>query len=225
MESKFFHSAFVKLLFTQTQVAFNDNGTKLVLIGLVNLVLPMEAAMRYVSLISLLLVSPFVIFAPLAGWLNDRFARRDVIRWSLWLQMAVMIFLIGAVLAGSLPLVMAGFFLLAVQSTFFSPAKRGILKELQPPERLQAAVGWAETLCIGAILGGSLVGGLVVDALAVRLGSPTLAAAGALGVFLMLCVGTVLVFRAMPPGAGNAEAQVLVAGAGWGMAICCGRCG
>ncbi len=205
--TRFFHSAFVKLLVAQTQVAFNDNGTKLVLVGLVNLLLPMEAALRYVSLISLLLVSPFVIFAPMAGWLNDRFARREVIRWSLWLQIAVMVFLIGAVLAGSLPLVMAGFFLLAVQSTFFSPAKRGILKELQPPERLQAAVGWAEMLGIGAILGGSLAGGFVVDTLAAGLGDPVLAAAGALGVFLGLCVGTALVFRAMPRGVGNEGAR------------------
>ncbi len=207
METKFFHSAFIKLLFTQTQVAFNDNGTKLVLIGLVNLVLPMEAAMRYVSLISLLLVSPFVIFAPMAGWLNDRFARREVIRWSLWLQMAVMVFLIGSVVAGSLPLVMAGFFLLAVQSTFFSPAKRAILKELQPTERLQAAVGWSEMLCIGAILGGSLAGGFAVDELAARVGDPMLAAAGALGVFLVLCVVTALVFRRMPAGVGRPEVR------------------
>ncbi len=205
--ARFFHPAFLKLLVAQTQVAFNDNGTKLVLIGLVNLLLPMEAALRYVSLISLLLVSPFVFLAPMAGWLNDRFARRDVIRWSLWLQMAVMVFLIGAVLAGSLPLVMAGFLLLAVQSTFFSPAKRGILKELQPPERLQAAVGWAEMLCIGAILGGSLVGGFVVDALTAATKNPTVAAAASLGVFLGLCVVTAVIFRAMPRGEGNRGAR------------------
>ncbi len=203
---KFFYPAFVKLLITQTQVAFNDNATKLVLIGLVNLALPQDEALRYVSVISLLLVSPFVLFAPMAGWLNDRFARRDVIRWSLWLQMAVMVFLIVAVLAGSLPLVMAGFFLLAVQSTFFSPAKRSILKELQPPERLQAAVGWAEMLCIGAILGGSLAGGFAVDALAAATKDPTLAAAVSLGIFFALCVGTAVIFRAMPRGEGNPAA-------------------
>ena len=203
---RFFHPAFLKLLFTQTQVAFNDNATKLALVGLVNLALPMDEALRYVSVISLLLVTPFVLFAPMAGWLNDRFARRDVIRWSLWLQMAVMIFLIGAILGGSLPLVMTGFFLLAVQSTFFSPAKRSILKELQPTERLQAAVGWSEMLCIGAILGGSLAGGFAVDALAARIGNPAWAAAGALGILFALCAATALIFRRMPRGEGNPTA-------------------
>jgi hypothetical protein len=59
-------------LLAQAQVAFNDNATKLVLIGLVQWLLSATDASRLVSVISLLL------FAPLAGWIADRYPRRDV---------------------------------------------------------------------------------------------------------------------------------------------------
>jgi hypothetical protein len=45
-------------LFAQAQVAFNDNATKLVLIGLVQWLLCASEASRLISVISLLLVAP-----------------------------------------------------------------------------------------------------------------------------------------------------------------------
>ena len=63
-------------LFAQAQVAFNDNATKLILIGLVQWLLPANQAGQLVSVISLLLVAPFVLFAPFTGWLADRYDRR-----------------------------------------------------------------------------------------------------------------------------------------------------
>jgi hypothetical protein len=80
----------------QAQVAFNDNATKLILIGLVQWLLAAGQASRLISVISLLLIAPFVLFAPLTGWLADRYALRDVMSASLWLQLAVMILLCGA---------------------------------------------------------------------------------------------------------------------------------
>ncbi|MDG2125106.1 MAG: MFS transporter, partial [Verrucomicrobiales bacterium] len=57
----------------------------------------------------------------------------------------------------------AGFFLLAVQSAFFSPAKTGILKELVGSARLALASGWLQMLAIIGILTGSLLGGLAYE--------------------------------------------------------------
>jgi hypothetical protein len=52
-------------------VAFNENATKLILVGFVQPLLPASQAGRLVNAISLLLVAPFVFFAPLTGWLAD----------------------------------------------------------------------------------------------------------------------------------------------------------
>ncbi len=104
MKTLFRHPGIGGLLFAQSQVAFNDNATKLALIGLVQILLPKDTAAVIVSVIALLLVSPFVILAPLSGWLADRFPKRHVLSASLWLQLAVMLLLIGAALFQYLPL-------------------------------------------------------------------------------------------------------------------------
>ena len=132
-------------LFAQAQVAFNDNATKLILIGLVQWLLTAAEASRLVSVISLLLVAPFVLFAPLSGWLADRYTRRDVMNATLWLQFAVMIVLCGAAFLHSLPLAIGGFFLLGLQSAIMSPARWGMAKELAG-EKVGEAVGLMEML-------------------------------------------------------------------------------
>ena len=207
---KLFNSAFIKLLISQAQVAFNDNATKLLLIGLVNMILPIDQAMKYISTISILLVAPYVLFSPLAGWLNDRFAKRSVIRWSLWVQIAIMVFLIASALGHNLPLIMVGFFLLATQAALYTPAKRSIIKELQTPENLQAAVGWTEMTGIGAILGGSLVGGALIDVLTPRFPSPWRAASAILAGFLVVCILSALLFRRFPQGESNPSLKFTV---------------
>jgi hypothetical protein len=56
--------------FAQAQVAFNENATKLILIGFVQRLLPASQAGRLVSAISLLPVAPFVFRSP--HWLAGR---------------------------------------------------------------------------------------------------------------------------------------------------------
>ena len=184
-------------LFAQAQVAFNDNATKLILIGLVQWLLPASQASRLISVISLLLVAPFVLFAPLTGWLADRHARRDVMSASLWLQLAVMIVLCGAAFLRSLPLAVGGFFLLGLQSAIMSPARWGMAKELAG-ENVGEAVGWMEMLGIAAILLGSLAGGFSIDTVAALVGSPWIAAFHVLGVLAASCVVALLAFRNVP---------------------------
>ena len=184
-------------LFAQAQVAFNDNATKLILIGIVQWLLTATEASRLVSVISLLLVAPFVLFAPLTGWLADRYARRDVMRASLWLQLAVMIVLCGAAFLHSLPLAVGGFFLLGLQSAIMSPARWGMAKELAG-ENVGEAVGLMEMLGIAAILLGSLAGGFLIDTVAPLVGNPWSAAGIVLGGLVASCLVAILAFRNVP---------------------------
>jgi len=185
------------LLFAQSQVAFNDNATKLILIGLVQMLLPADDAERMVSAIALLLVAPFVIFAPLSGWVADRFPKRRVLAASLWLQLAVMALLFFAVCLHALPLAIGGFFLLGIQSALMSPARRGMVKELAG-NSVGEVIGWMEMLCIAAILGGSLGGGQLIDGLTGLLKNPWLAAGSGLGVLIVTCAGAIIAFRRVP---------------------------
>lgn len=203
------HRGIGELLFAQSQVAFNDNATKLILIGLVQMLLPMELAGKVVSVIALLLVSPFVLFAPLSGWMADHLPRRQVLSGALWLQLAVMLVLIGGALWHSLPVAIGGFFLLGLQSALMAPARRGMVKDLAG-ESVGQVVGWMEMLCIAAILAGSLAGGQLIDGLTASLGTPWTAALAAFAILAATCAAALYGFRHVPgrPAAKKAPLKV-----------------
>lgn len=203
MKTIFRHRGVGGLLAAQAQVAFNDNATKLVLMGLAQWLLPARGAERATGLISLLLVTPFVLFAPLSGWLADRFPKRHVLAASLWMQLAIMFVLLGAAIVQSLPVAIGGFFLLGIQSALMAPVRRGMVKDLAE-DNVGEVIGWMDMLCIAAILGGSLAGSQAIDGLAQAFHSPWAAALAALGALALSCAGALWIFRRVPvhPAAG-----------------------
>lgn len=204
-----------RTLVALAQVAFHDNAVKLVLIGLAGSVLTGPEAARMVSLLALLLVMPFVLFSPVAGWLADCFPKHAVFRGALIAQVVLTLGIALSIYMGSLAAAVVGFFFLGLQSTFFSPAKRGILKELVGSHRLASATGAAESLTVLAILGGTLAGGWLFDRLAVRVNSAWSGAFWALMVFLAGCGGVWAVFAGVR-GAGAAAPAPFRAGLFWG---------
>lgn len=166
--------SFWALVGMQCTNAFNDNFAKFILIPLGIGLAALEMAppnMEYV--LGLLMVLPFILFAPTAGWLGDRFAKSSVIRWSSWLQLLVLLLMGGALWIGAtygkdhatlaLVIVLMAFFLLASQSALLSPAKMGVVKELLGSKRLGFANGVMEGSVILAILLGQIVGGVWFD--------------------------------------------------------------
>src|SRR5262249_57915436 len=71
--------------------------------------------------------------------------------------------------SGHLQLTYAVLFLIAVQATFFSPAKYGILPEMLPDRDLSRANGVLEMSTFVAIVLGTAVGGYLFEALRDRL--------------------------------------------------------
>jgi acyl-[acyl-carrier-protein]-phospholipid O-acyltransferase / long-chain-fatty-acid--[acyl-carrier-protein] ligase len=167
------------LLTAQTQVVFNDNAAKLALIGLIQFpgIVTGDRALVLISLIAALLVLPFVLLAPLAGWVADRFPKRGLLNALLVAQVGAVAWIAAALLLQNLTAAVIGFALLAVQSCFFSPAKQAILKELVGEQRLGVAVGWMEMLGTAAILSGSVAGAWMFDRFTPALGgdAPTAA--------------------------------------------------
>ncbi len=153
------------LLGAQAQVTFNDNAAKLMLIALAQFpgVLKSTDVDLVRSILAGLLVAPFVLFSPLAGWINDRFAKSRVLNVTLGMQFAVMVLLVGALWARSLWGAVGCFLLLALQATAFAPAKRGILRELVGTTELSRYVGIMEMLSVGMMLAGGMAGGQMFD--------------------------------------------------------------
>ena len=165
----------IPLLFSQTIGAFNDNAMKAILPVMAAVQFGKESMDEVNIQVSILLILPFVIFAPLAGWVSDRFSKKKVVSMTLLAQLFGLGLLSYGLASELLFTSLVGFFLLSTQSAFLSPAKKGILKELIGSNRLAMAVGWTEMLAMVGILGGAFVGAMSFDALVVENGGWTAA--------------------------------------------------
>ena len=106
--------------------AFNDNILKMLLVGLAPKVVEGTLGRDIGLWLGAIILLPYILFAPLAGYLSDRFSKRGVILGMLVLQSVV---LLGAGVSfraalgeTSVKLALGMFFLLALQSTIFLPA-------------------------------------------------------------------------------------------------------
>ena len=146
------------MIVQQTQNAFNDKAAQFILV-------PLGGAIGFAveSWAAVMITLPFVLFAPIAGWLSDRFSKRDVMFGAAVAQLLILAWLALAIYLRNMPLALVGFFALAVQSAFFSPAKIGINKELVGSRHLGFAAGIQQMMAILAILVGQIIAGIVYD--------------------------------------------------------------
>ena len=143
----------------QAQNAFNDNVAKFVLVTLGAWLVSTEGGFegtKYV--VALAGVLPFILLAPTAGWVADRFSKSDVLRAAAWGQLILLGLLVAALWAQHLVLSFVVLFLLTSQSTVVSPAKMGAVKELVGSRRLAFGSGVMEGSVILAILLGQVGG-------------------------------------------------------------------
>jgi LPLT family lysophospholipid transporter-like MFS transporter len=155
------------LLASQFWSAFGDNFILVVILGpIINQFKNGKISAQTQSLENIyytsLLFVPYVLLAPVAGYLNDRFAKNR------WLLGGNLIKLIGTCitalgLTGAPVWQAVGYFVVGIGACVYSPAKYGILPEILPNERLVKANGIMEFLTLVAILGGSISGALAFD--------------------------------------------------------------
>ncbi len=107
---------------------------------------------------------PFILLAPLAGWLSDRYAKSSVMTIALVSKVVIFGLFLLALTLRSIPLALVADFLFLVQSTLFSPAKQGIVKEIVGSKRLGSANGQMQMFLMVGILGGMALAGWWFDA-------------------------------------------------------------
>ncbi|MGB4058216.1 MAG: MFS transporter [Alphaproteobacteria bacterium] len=149
---------------TQFLGAFNDNLYKTSVSVLVAYGLWDVGAWKPEILVSLaagLFILPFILFAPLAGQLADKYAKDRLIR-------IIKMFEIGIVLGAALglwlhsvPVLLVVLFAFGTHSAFFSPCKFSLLPQHLEGHELIAGNGLVNTGTYLAILLGNIVGGLL----------------------------------------------------------------
>jgi len=141
---------------TQFFGALNDNFFKQVLIfALVAAGMSLNSGLAFSGII---FAVPFLLFLPASGIIADRFSKTQIIRFAKMLEVATMTVGFGALLC--LPFapqvtiwgLFLTLFLMCTQSTFFSPAKYGVLPEMVGDQKLGQANAFIQAFTYLAII-------------------------------------------------------------------------
>jgi LPLT family lysophospholipid transporter-like MFS transporter len=157
--------AMCALLGAQFFTSLADNALLIVAIGL----LAERAAPSWMTpALRICLYVSYVLLAPFAGAVADRFPKGRV------MLLANIVKLCACLLLAFDAHPLLAFGAIGVVGVTYGPAKYGILAELVPAEQLVAANAWIEMSTVAAILGGAALGGLLLAPhdLMARLGSP-----------------------------------------------------
>ncbi|MFQ5961551.1 MAG: MFS transporter, partial [Candidatus Methylomirabilales bacterium] len=162
---------FQSFLWTQFLGAFNDNVYKIVVAMLaVHVATSSGGGSGQLSLVGAVFIVPFFLFSGYAGHVADVFSKRSVLIVTKALEIVAMALGIFAFLSGRIELMLGVLFLMALQSTFFSPAKYGILPEMLPDKDLSRGNGLIEMTTFLAIILGTSIGSVMFAAWKNQLG-------------------------------------------------------
>lgn len=148
---------------TQALGAFNDNVFKMLLQLFVLRVLVAANAEEIISEATLVFTVPFVLFGPWAGYFADRYSKSRLMRIIKIAEIAIMLIGVAAFYFGNVWFMLIVLFLMASQSTFFSPAKQGLIPEICEPEAITHANSWVEMTTFLFIIIGIVIAGVLMD--------------------------------------------------------------
>jgi len=147
-------SKFAAMATTYSLGVFNDNFFKWAAIGVT---VGMEE--WFTALFTL----PFILFAPQAGWLADKFPKRNVVIFAKILELVAMLVGAAGIIYGNVPLIAVMLLIMALQSTIFGPSLNGSIPELYPTSYVTTANAMLKVLVTLAILMGTALAGHVLE--------------------------------------------------------------
>src|SRR6516225_718221 len=121
-----------------------------------------------ISLMPILFYAPWAIFCSLAGYLADRFSKRQaLVIWKV-AEIAIALVVLAGFYLGSVYhqpigawIVMSTVFLMGTHAAFFAPAKYGAMPEILQPHVLSRGNGVLESTTFMAAILGTVCGGLL----------------------------------------------------------------
>jgi MFS transporter, LPLT family, lysophospholipid transporter len=146
-------AGFHRLITTQFVSALADNALLIVAIAVLQ---SRGLPGWWAPLLKVGFTLSYVLLAPVVGVLADAGPKSALMGW----MNAVKALGAALLLLGLHPV--AAFCVIGFGAAAYAPAKYGLVTELVGPERLVAANGWLEVSVVGAVLLGTVAGGLLV---------------------------------------------------------------
>jgi len=157
---------FLPFFGTQALGAFNDNVYKNTLVIIATYHAAEFTALKPALLTNLaggLFILPFVLFAGLAGQLSDKYDKVLVLRVVKLCEVGIMLLAGLGFATHAMPVLLTALLLMGAHSTFFSPAKYGLLPEVLVEDELVGGNALLEMGTFLAILLGTLLAGLLAE--------------------------------------------------------------
>ncbi|MEL7499083.1 MAG: MFS transporter [Planctomycetota bacterium] len=200
--------SFQGLLWTQWLTSINDNVFRWFVIGVGKDQFTPENMGTILVLGSAFFTIPYIIFAPVAGWLADRYQKSTVIIGCKIAEIVIMALGVLAIALMGTPnpssgvdpffwLLLASVFLMGMQSALFAPAKVGTIPELLDERSISTGNGIFNLATLSATVIGMAIGGWLTDFTSRGQENIGIAAAVLIGIAV---VGTMLSFlvRSLP---------------------------
>ncbi len=155
---------FSSYVLTLSLGAFNDNLYKMLLqlYVLQIVMIKMLTDETFIFLSTLIFAVPFVLFGPWSGYLADKYSKSRMMQVVKFAEVGIMLFGVVAFFVDSVWLMFFMLFLMASQSTFFSPAKYGYIPEICDPHAVSKANGWVEMSTFLSIILGTAITGFLL---------------------------------------------------------------
>jgi MFS family permease len=177
---------FLPLFATQFLGAFNDSLFKQAVVLFVTYQLYSNPAkeFQFSAIAQALFIVPFFLFSALSGQLADDHDKAKLIRIIKLAEIGIMIFGGAGIVLANIPLMLAAVGLMGVHSTFFGPIKYAILPQHLGRDEVLGGTGLVEAGTYLAILGGTILAGVLAA-------TPRVAAATTIGIAALgLLAGT-----------------------------------
>jgi MFS family permease len=187
---------FLPLFSTQFLGAFNDSLFKQAVVLFVTYQLYSNPAkeFQFSAIAQGLFILPFFLFSALSGQLADDHDKARLIRIIKLAEIGIMILGGAGIMLANIPLMLAAVFAMGVHSTFFGPIKYAILPQHLHKDEVLGGTGLVEAGTYIAILGGTILAGMLA----------TIPSAAAGATIAIACLG-LLAGRQVPPAPPAAE--------------------
>lgn len=161
---KLFNRGFLGLIIAQFFGAMNDNILKVILTFMViDGAWAGDLGAGGQGIVSICFTVPFMLLSGFAGQVADKNSKRNVTVWVKAAEIPIAIVAAIGFYYQSLPVTLIALTALCCQSSFFGPAKYGMIPELVDDKDLSRANGAINMLTNVAVIGGTMIAGFASD--------------------------------------------------------------
>lgn len=158
-------ASWLKLFLTNLFTLLNDNYLKNIIyfVGVTWTLPEFLSDSLLLTLISAMLVIPYLLFTPLSGRLAVIFSKQKVYMYCKLCEFPIILLACIALITHSIFFCVFSVFLMGVQSCLSSPSKYGIIRDIEGEEKIAYGNGMMEMMSFVGILLGTILGTMLSE--------------------------------------------------------------